>query len=63
MALGTSILQDPIESKIVYGNVLVFSFTIPTDTENKPLSFKLELDVVDPPVNSSGDYRDYRKRP
>jgi len=56
------ILLDPTGGQKVYGNVIVMTFTVPTDADNDPLAFKLEMDVWDPPLASSPEYRSYESR-
>lgn len=50
-------LIAPVNEARVYGNVLVFVFTVPTDIDNQSLVFRIEIDRVNPPVSSSSYYK------
>jgi hypothetical protein len=45
MTLQNPTLISPIESSLVYGTALTFVFSVPSDTSNKQLVFRLELDT------------------
>jgi hypothetical protein len=50
-------LLTPSNESLVYGNVLVFVFVVPTDTDNQSLVFRVELDTVNPPSSSNPNYK------
>lgn len=39
-------ILKPVNNVVIRGNVMIFSWLIPTDSDNKKLVFKLELDTV-----------------
>jgi len=62
MAVDPASLLKPINHNSVTGNVLIFTWTVPTDTENKKLVFKVELDTVSPISSSNTNYKKYESR-
>ena len=58
----TPTLLTPSDESTVIGNVLVFTFTAPSDTDNDKLVFRVELDTVDPISSSNPNYKVYESR-
>ena len=58
MATPTSpVLLTPSNNATVHGNVLIFTFTVPTDTDNDGLVFRIELDTNSPINPLSSHYK------
>ena len=62
MALNPPVLNSPSNAATVIGNALVFTFTIPTDSNNSKLVFRVELDTINPPNYSDTNYIVYESR-
>ena len=56
------ILVSPVNDANIVGNVLVFEFTIPTDSYNLKLVFRLALDRNNPPDPLSSHYKKHESR-
>jgi len=56
------VLVTPEDYASVFGNVLVFVFTVPTDADNHDLVFRVELDTNSVINESSSDYKKYESR-
>ena len=56
------VLLTPANSSKVIGNVLIFTFTIPTDSDNDKLVFRVEMDTNNPIDSGSLDYKKYESR-
>jgi hypothetical protein len=54
---GIPILLDPLNESVVVGNVIVFTFSVPSDLDNQQLVFRIELDTVNPPSVLSSNYK------
>lgn len=59
---GTPTLISPSSGATVVGNVIVFEFTVPSDTDNNNLIFQIELDTNSTISTSSGDYKKAESR-
>lgn len=55
-------LLTPADEASVIGNVLVFTFTAPSDTDNDKLVYRVEMDTNDPINSGSGNYKLYESR-
>jgi len=55
-------LLTPVDTAIVVGNVLVFTFTAPSDTDNQKLVFRLELDTNNPIDSEGVNYKAFESR-
>jgi len=53
------VLQTPSDSVDIIGNVLVFTFTASSDTDNNLIVFRLELDTNNPINSLSPNYIKY----
>lgn len=51
------ILTTPQNNSLITGNVIVFTFDVPSDTDYDLLVFKIELDTVNPPSSSNPNYK------
>ena len=56
------ILLTPADESTIYGNVLVFTFTTPSDSDNEKLVFRVELDTNNPINSGSPNYKVYESR-
>jgi hypothetical protein len=54
---STPILIAPPNDSTVVGNVIVFSFTVPSDGDNDLLVFRVELDIINPPSAANPHYK------
>lgn len=50
-------LVSPGDGSDVIGNVIVFTFTVPSDSDNDKLVFRIELDTVNPPDSGNPNYK------
>lgn len=55
-------LLDPTYYQKVYGNIIILTFTIPSDLDGDTLIFKAEVDTSNPISSLSSDYRSYESR-
>jgi hypothetical protein len=54
---GIPTLLTPANEAVTIGNVLVFTFIVPTDTDNTGLVFRIELDKSNPPSSLNPNYK------
>jgi hypothetical protein len=59
---GNPSLISPSNLTPVFGNIIVFSFTVPTDADNDKLVFRLEIDTNSPIDINSARYKFYESR-
>ena len=55
-------LSTPIDGAGIEGNVLVFVFVVPTDSDNDKLVFHLEMDTNNPINTGSANYVSHESR-
>jgi len=49
------VLSTPVDQSYLFGTILTFVFTVPSDIDDNKLVFNLELDINNP-INSSSSY-------
>ena len=55
-------LSTPLDAAGIEGNVLVFVFTVPSDSDNDILVFQLEIDTNNPINTGSANYLQHESR-